>query len=211
MTLNKTTALSGLYALTDTELMPDDETMIRLVTEAIDGGVRILQYRDKSGDDEKRFRQATQLQTLCQARGVVFLINDDAKLAKACGAFGVHLGQSDGAVPEARALLGDAAIIGVTCHDQLSLAETALRQSADYVAFGAFFPSKTKPNAKPAPMSIIQEAKARFQCPVVAIGGITVDNAPQLIDQGVDMIAVVHSLFSAENVQQRAEAFARSF
>ena len=203
--------LHGLYAITDSQLMSDDETLLSNVTQAFEGGVKILQYRDKSDDSEKRLRQASLLKDLCDQHGVTFLINDDPQLAFDAKADGVHLGQTDGAVLTARALLGDEAIIGVTCHDQLNLAKKAIDEGANYIAFGAFFPSKTKPNATPAPMHLITEAKTRFHCPVVAIGGITVDNAPQLINQGVDMLAVIHSLFSADDIRLRAAEFTHSF
>ena len=203
--------LHGLYGITDSKLMPDDAQMLAQVEAALQGGMTILQYRDKSGDQAKRLRQANALRALCHRYKALFLINDDSELAKACQADGVHLGQSDGSVPKARQLLGSEAIIGVTCHDSLSLAEQAVAEGADYVAFGAFFPSKTKPDAKPAPHSLLADAGQQLDLPIVAIGGITVDNAHQLIDAGADMVAVIHALFAAEDIPQRARAFQQLF
>ncbi|SFG93772.1 thiamine phosphate synthase [Neptunomonas qingdaonensis] len=203
--------LHGLYAITDNILMPDDQTLLSQVHAAILGGARVIQYRDKTSDTEKRYRQACLLNELCRKHQRTFLINDDVQLAQQCDAHGVHIGQKDSPLEEARQALGSSAIIGVTCHDQLSLATKAALACADYVAFGAFYPSKTKPDAKPAPLSLLTEAKSILSCPIVAIGGITVDNAPQTITAGADMIAVVHSLFAAESITQQAEAFALAF
>ena len=203
--------LHGLYAITDNRLMPDDQTLLAHVHAAILGGARVIQYRDKTTDIEKRYRQACLLNELCRTHQRTFVINDDVQLARRCEAHGVHIGQKDSAIQIAREALGKSAIIGVTCHNQLSLASNAALAGADYVAFGAFYPSKTKPDAKPAPLSLLTEAKSILSCPIVAIGGITVDNASQTITAGADMIAVVHSLFAAESITQQAEAFAQAF
>lgn len=204
-------SLSGLYGITDSKLMPDDQQMLTQVESALRGGMKILQYRDKSTDSDKRLRQACALKTLCQRYDALLLINDDTDLALACCADGVHLGQSDGSIARARNTLGAHAVIGITCHDSLALARQAISEGADYVAFGAFFPSKTKPDAKPAPHSLLAEARRQLDLPVVAIGGITVDNAHQLIDAGADMVAVIHALFAAEDIPQRARAFQQLF
>jgi len=203
--------LKGLYAITDRTLMPNNEQMLDSVMQAISGGASIIQYRDKSTDQQVRLHQAQQLVALCHKHDVLLLINDDTQLAFASGADGVHLGQSDGAITSARSLLGDKAIIGITCHDQLSLADMGIKDGADYIAFGAFFASQTKPNATPAPLSLLQDAKQRFNCPIVAIGGITVDNAQQIIAQGADMIAVIHALFAAPNIEKQAQHFSALF
>ena len=205
------TRLHGLYAITDNILMPDDQALVANVNAAILGGAQIIQYRDKTTDTEKRYRQACLLNDLCRQHDRILLINDDVHLADICGAHGVHLGQQDSSLQAAREQLSKDAIIGVTCHDQLALAKTADQAGADYVAFGAFYPSKTKPNAKPAPLSLLTEAKSILSCPIVAIGGITVDNAYQTITAGADMIAVVHSLFTAESITQQAKTFTLAF
>ncbi len=203
--------LRGLYAITDSTLMADDETLLSCVKQALQGGAAIVQYRDKSTDAERRLRQARALNLLCQQYQVPLLINDDIALALACGAAGVHLGQSDGSHAAARAQLGADAIIGITCHDSLELAAQAQHDGADYLAFGAFFPSQTKPSARPAPMAILAQARSRFALPIVAIGGISVDNAGQLIEAGADMTAVVHALFAADAITARAQQFKNQF
>lgn len=206
-----TNNLTGLYGITDAELMPDTETLLRKVEKSLKGGARVIQYRDKSSDLKKRVQQASALNTLCKAYKIPLLINDDAGLAAGIGAAGVHLGQSDGAIAEARDMLGENAIIGVTCHDSLQLAQQAQAEGVDYVAFGAFFPSKTKPNAKPAPMSLLQQVKAEVDLPIVAIGGISVDNAQQIISAGADMVAVIHALYAQNDIQATAAQFHQLF
>lgn len=201
----------GLYGITDSTLMPDDRTLLDAVEKALRGGASLIQYRDKSDDGDKRLRQARGLNQLCQQYQVPLLINDDAQLAFNSRASGVHLGQTDGSLQQARDLLGPDAIIGITCHDQLDLALLAREGGADYVAFGAFFASKTKPNAQPAPLTLLQQARQQLDCPIVAIGGLSVDNASQVISAGADLVAVVHALFAADDIETRAQAFSRLF
>ncbi|MDI3325884.1 thiamine phosphate synthase [Pontibacterium granulatum] len=203
--------LEGLYAITDSVLMPNDNELLGRIEAALRGGTRIVQYRDKSDDAEKRLRQAKALIDLCNQFDVPLLINDDAQLAKMSDAAGVHLGQSDGLLTAARDLLGRDAIIGITCHDSLAFALAGQHAGADYVAYGAFYASKTKPNASPAPLSLLAESKAQIKLPTVAIGGITVDNAAQTLAAGADMLAVVHSLLAAEDVEQQARRFSQLF
>lgn len=205
------TRLQGLYGLTDAQLMPTDIAMLEQVEAALKGGMRLLQYRDKSNDHNRRLRQARALLDLCRQYDCPLLINDDVELAQASGADGVHLGQQDGSVAAAREYLGKQALIGQTCHDRLELAHYAIRQGADHVAFGAFFPSLTKPGATPAPLGLLQEARAQLDVPVVAIGGISVDNAAQVIEAGADLVAVIHALFAADNIERQADRFAQQF
>ncbi|MDX2421391.1 MAG: thiamine phosphate synthase [Amphritea sp.] len=200
-------SLRGLYAITDSTLMPNTDSLLLQVEQALRGGARILQYRDKSTHQALRLQQALALVDLCQQYHCPILINDDAELAKASGADGVHLGQSDGNIRQARSFLGPTAIIGNTCHNSLELARTACQQTADYVAFGAVFPSSTKPNATHASISLISEAKATLPVPVVAIGGINMDNADQVISAGADMIAVIHNLFANDDICAQAGQF----
>ena len=197
----------GLYGVTDSQLQPDDRILLETVEQALKGGMKVLQYRDKSLDLKKRFRQAAALKVLCHKYQAMLLINDDVDLALEVEADGVHLGQQDEAMAEARERLGDYAIIGISCEGSLELAKKAVEQGADYVAFGRFFPSRTKPDAKTAELSILPEAKTLIDRPIVAIGGITVDNAPEIIKGGADMVAIVHNLFSAQNIQDRAREF----
>ncbi|MEH6825149.1 MAG: thiamine phosphate synthase [Motiliproteus sp.] len=202
--------LHGLYAITDARLTPE-HLLIAKVSAALRGGARVIQYRDKSSDNAAQLRQARALVALCQRFECPLIINDDPQLALASGAAGVHLGQGDSNLAHARALLGTDAIIGITCHDSLELALQAQQQGADYVAFGAFFPSASKPGAKTAPLPLLHQARQQLQIPIVAIGGISVDNAPQLITQGADMIAVIQDLFAAADVKQHAQKLAALF
>ena len=199
--------LQGLYGITDSTLMPTTDAMLYQVENALRGGANIIQYRDKSVNHPQRLAQAKALADLCHQFQRPLLINDDIELAKASNADGVHLGQSDGIVSQARDYLGSEAIIGNTCHSSLALAVNACQQSADYVAFGAFFRSSTKPDATPAPISLLSEARSNLPVPVVAIGGINMDNAGQVISAGADMIAVIHSLFASDDICTQAGQF----
>jgi thiamine-phosphate pyrophosphorylase len=203
--------LRGLYAITDSELLKGK--LLPYVEAALKGGATLLQYRDKSGDDARRLREAEALRELCNRHGAALIINDDAELAARLGV-GLHLGQGDGSLSAARALLGREAIIGGTCHAQLELAEAAAREGASYVAFGRFFNSNTKPGAPAADVELLAAAQARINLPIVAIGGVTLDNAPELIAHGASMVAVVHGLFGADSaaeVERRARAFSALF
>jgi thiamine-phosphate pyrophosphorylase len=203
--------LRGLYAITDTELLRG--RLLPYVEAALKGGTRLVQYRDKTSEDARRLREAEALRELCERYGAKLIINDDAELAARLGV-GLHLGQGDGSLAIARTLLGRQAIIGSTCHNQLELAETAIKEGASYVAFGRFYNSNTKPGAPTANLELLDTAKARLASPIVAIGGITLDNAPDLIAHGASMLAVIHGLFSAESaaeVERRAEAFTQLF
>lgn len=204
--------LRGLYAITDSELLKGK--LLPYVEAALKGGATLLQYRDKSSDDARRLREAEALRELCNRYGAVLIINDDAELAARLGV-GLHLGQGDGSLSAARALLGRQAIIGGTCHAQLELAEAAAKEGASYVAFGRFFNSTTKPGAPAADVALLAAAaKAKVNLPIVAIGGVTLDNAPELIAQGASMVAVVHGLFGADSaaeVERRARAFSDLF
>ncbi len=206
------TALRGLYAITDSQLLQGGK-LLPYVEAALKGGARLLQYRDKSDDQARRLREASQLAELCARHGASLLINDDAELAAKLGV-GVHLGQGDGSLAAARALLGRQAIIGATCHASLELAEQAAREGASYIAFGRFFSSQTKPGAPSATPELLEQASARFSLPITAIGGVSLDNGAELIARGADLLAVIHALFSAlsaTEVEARARAFSALF
>lgn len=199
--------LRGLYAITDSQLL--DGRFLSHVEAALEGGVCLLQYRDKSDDAARRLREAQALQQLCERYGTQLLINDDAELARHLGV-GVHLGQTDGPLTPARALLGSGAIIGSTCHASLDLAAQAAREGASYVAFGRFFTSSTKPGAPAADVRLLAQARAQVNLPIAAIGGVTLDNAAALVHHGADLLAVIHGLFGADSAQEvtrRARAF----
>ncbi|WP_060509481.1 thiamine phosphate synthase [Pseudomonas sp. NBRC 111124] len=199
--------LRGLYAITDSQLLAG--RFLSHVEAALEGGVCLLQYRDKSDDAARRLREAEALMKLCERYGTQLLINDDAELAARLGV-GVHLGQTDGPLTPARALLGRQAIIGSTCHASLELAAQAASEGASYVAFGRFFNSVTKPGAPAANVDLLEQARAQVKLPIAVIGGITLDNAAPLIAHGADLLAVIHGLFGAESAQEvtrRARAF----
>ncbi len=199
--------LRGLYAITDSQLLAG--RFLSHVEAALDGGVTLLQYRDKSDDAAQRLREAEALAKLCERYTTQLIINDDVELAARLGV-GVHLGQTDGPLTPARTLLGHQAIIGSTCHAQLELAEQAAREGASYVAFGRFFNSVTKPGAPAASVELLEQARRRVNLPIAVIGGITLDNAAPLVAHGADLLAVIHGLFGAESAQEvtrRARAF----
>lgn len=199
--------LRGLYAITDSQLLTGK--FLSYVEAALDGGVTLLQYRDKSSDEARRLREAEELRNLCERYKTQLIINDDAELAARLNV-GVHLGQTDGPLSPTRALLGSKAIIGSTCHGQIALAEQAAKEGASYVAFGRFFNSTTKPGAPSCSLDLLDEAKRTLHLPICAIGGITLDNAAPLVEHGVDLLAVIHGLFGAESsaeVTRRARAF----
>lgn len=200
--------LRGLYLLTPETA--DTPALLRLVDAAIAGGAVLVQYRDKSADAARRGAQAAQLQALCRARGVPLVVNDDVALAQAVGAAGVHLGRDDGDVAAARARLGADAIIGASCYDSLGRAAAMAAAGADYLAFGSYFPSPTKPAARRAGLGLLRDS-ARLGKPRVAIGGITPDNAPALVQAGADLLAVISAVAEAADPLAAAQAFARLY
>jgi len=202
--------LKGLYAICDENLI-SEEDFEQAMTSALQGGCKIIQYRDKSDDREKRLQQATRLQALCTQHNAICIINDDIALAKAINADGIHLGKDDASISQAKKILGENCIIGISCYDDLVLAREAEENHADYVAFGAMFSSPTKPEAKQAGPQLIAEAKKQLHIPVCAIGGITEKNITQVAAQGADMAAVISSLFSSENIKATAGTLAQNF
>jgi thiamine-phosphate pyrophosphorylase len=177
---------------------------------ALRAGARILQYRDKSSDAARRREEATELASLCARDGVPLIINDDIELAATVAAAGVHLGEDDPGIATARARLGSDAIIGVSCYDSLDRARDACARGADYLAFGAFYPSASKPHARRATPALLEAAKSMGR-PLVAIGGITADNATPLLDAGADFLAVITGVFSTEDTFAAAQSYAQLF
>jgi thiamine-phosphate pyrophosphorylase len=200
----------GLYVITDAGLTRG-EGLLGAVADALAGGARTVQYRDKSQDRARRLREASALVELCRARGAVAIVNDDLSLAAAAHAHGVHLGLEDAAVAQARAALGPGALVGVSCYDSLERAEGAQAEGADYVAFGSFFPSPTKPAARRATPELLAAAHARLTLPIVAIGGITPDNGAALLSAGAHALAVVSGVFGAADRQAAARRYAALF
>jgi thiamine-phosphate pyrophosphorylase len=201
--------VAGLYAVT-----PDDADTARLasgVDAALAGGARAVQYRNKSADARLRVEQAGVLQRLCRQYRVPLIINDHLEVALAVDADGLHLGAEDGGLAQARARLGERKILGASCYDRLDAALAAERAGADYVAFGSFFPSAVKPGAVRAPLALLGAARREVSLPVLAIGGITIDNAPQLVAAGADGVAVISALFGAADVRAAARGFSALF
>ena len=199
------TRLKGLYAITDSKLMGSD--LILKTEQAILGGINILQYRNKTIPFDQQEQEVLKLAQLCKNNNVLFLINDNVELALKVNADGVHLGQEDTSLQEAREQLGKDKIIGVTCHNKIELAVEAQTKGADYVAFGRFFNSKTKPSAPPAELSLISEAKKSISIPIVAIGGITQETAPLLLEEGVDVLAIIRGIFGQDDILSATQQF----
>jgi len=199
--------LRGLYFVT-----PEAATgRLAQVAAALRGGARLVQYRDKSSLAAQRLSEARAIQALCQTYDACFLINDDLDLAAAIAADGVHLGATDRSLTEARAGLGPNAILGASCYASLARAEHAVAAGADYVAFGALFPSATKPNAVAAPLDLLRTAKEQLQVPVCAIGGITEANVAAVIAAGADMVAVVQGISAAPDPEAAAARIQSAF
>ncbi len=199
--------VAGLYVVTAASRA---RSLEQSVAEAIAGGARVVQYRDKSSDAARRKLEAKALAALCREHGVAFIINDDIELAARVEADGVHVGQHDAAVAEARAALGEAAIVGASCYDDLDRAERALAAGADYLAFGSVYPSVTKPESKIAPLSIFAEARALTDKPLVAIGGINAGNIASVTAAGADCVAVIDAVFAADDIRAAAAELVRN-
>lgn len=201
-------AIRGLYAVTpDTA---DTAFLHSLTAAAIRGGAGIVQYRNKMASPALRREQARILLDCCNQLGAMLLINDHVDLAAEIDAHGAHIGGDDGSLKDARNLLGNRRIIGVSCYKDLTRAQAAVEGGADYIAFGSFYPSSVKPAAARAPLSLLASARA-FGVPIVAIGGITPDNAGALIAAGCDAIAVISALYSAPDIAATARNFCQLF
>jgi len=196
----------GLYAITDGP-RPD---LHAAVERALEGGATIVQYRDKTGDGERRRAESADLLALCRRFGVPLIINDDVELAAIIRADGVHLGEHDGDIDAARTRLGANAVIGVSCYDSLDRARQLAAAGADYLAFGAYFPSPTKPLARHARTDLLRDARA-LGLPLVAIGGITPDNAQPLIEAGADFVAAISGVFATADPRAAARRYANLF
>jgi thiamine-phosphate pyrophosphorylase len=201
----------GLYAVTPERA--DTERLVRDVAAALDGGATTVQYRSKSPDAALRAAQARALARVFAARGGIYIVNDDAALAHAVGADGVHIGSDDGSVAQARAVVGTDRIIGVSCYGDLARAEQAVEEGADYVAFGSFHPSSSKPAARRADIGLLERART-LGVPVVAIGGIDADNAAALFAAGADAVAVISAVFGHDDaaaIRDAADAIDRQW
>jgi thiamine-phosphate pyrophosphorylase len=202
--------VAGLYAIADSSYL-SAEQFVPAVRAALDGGARVIQYRDKKSDAQQRATIARALNALCHEHDRPLLINDDVALAAAVAAAGVHLGRDDPDIGAARAALGPAALIGVSCYNELARAQAAQAAGADYVAFGRFFASRTKPQAVPATPTLLHAARAELRIPIVAIGGITPENGATLIAAGADALAVIEGVFGQADIRAAAERYAQLF
>ena len=202
--------LEGLYAITDTRLATGTDLATQ-VTLALEGGARIIQYRDKVSSPEERLKTALSLCERCHKHGALFIVNDDLELAARSSADGVHLGRDDADLAAAREQLGNSAIIGLSCYNDLERAQAAQKAGADYVAFGRFFPSNTKPEAVQADLELLRRARPRITIPIVAIGGITPENGGSLVEAGADMLAAIHAVFGQPDIRAACQRFAQLF
>lgn len=200
----------GLYAITDSALHTGP-ALERAVRRAIAGGAKVIQYRDKSADADRRRTEAVMLVRLCRRHGVPMIVNDDVDLALSCDADGVHIGRDDLHLSAARSRLGNDSIIGVSCYNRLELARAAQGDGADYVAFGSMYSSPTKPDATRCEIATLEEARTCIHVPIVAIGGITPDNGGALLDAGVDLLAIVRGVFGHNDPGASARRYAQLF
>jgi thiamine-phosphate pyrophosphorylase len=199
--------LRGLYAITPD--CDDSTLLLQKVERALEGGLALLQYRNKTPGRDAQTREAMKLAALARGYGVPLIVNDDVALALKVDAQGVHLGREDGDLAAARRQLGGK-LIGASCYDRLELAQSAVAKGADYIAFGSVFASSTKPQALRAPLSLFREARA-LGVPLCAIGGITLENAPQLVAAGADLLAVISDVFDAPDITARCRQYAKAF
>jgi thiamine-phosphate pyrophosphorylase len=199
----------GLYAVTPDE--PDTAALVEKVRQALRGGARVVQYRNKTASGPVRRQQAAELLDICRKMSAPLIVNDDLELAIALDADGVHLGHGDADLADARRRLAPGKLLGASCYDRIDTARSAIDRGADYVAFGAAFATAIKPGAPRAPLSLYAQAKAELGVPIVAIGGVTPDNAGALKAAGVDAVAVITALFGARDIEGRAREFCRIF
>ena len=199
----------GIYAITDNAYYHNLEQLEHQVTAALQGGISILQYRNKTALLEQKEEEVSVLKKLCRYYNVPLIINDDVSLAQQFQ-LGVHLGRQDGDIEQARAKLGKNVIIGATCHQSIETAQE-LEHLVDYVAFGACFPSRTKPNTTLLNHKVLKDAKNALACKIIAIGGIDLHNARSIIDYGVDYIACIAAIWSAKDIEKQCQKLTALF
>ena len=201
--------IKGLYAITPDSA--DLNTLIQKTQLAIEGGAFMVQYRSKIHDRDVKMQQCAAILRICREYDIPCIVNDDVEMCRVLEADGVHLGEKDDNIAEVRSILGEYAIIGSSCYDQLNRANEAQKEGASYVAFGAMYPTSTKPNAPRASLALLREAKSQIQIPIVAIGGITMNNAHDVIETGIDAIAVINSLYESNSIKETAETLSKMF
>ena len=196
--------LKGLYVLTDATLTPD-ETMLEQIERVLKSGVRVIQYRNKYATAEEAEKQCIRLQALCDVYEAIFIIDDRLDIAYRINADGLHVGEDDVSYEEARALLGDDKIIGVSCYGDIERAKKYANLGADYVAFGSFFPSPTKPHAKVVSPEILQSAKEQLRVPICAIGGINENNIELLSCYDIAMYSLISAVYKEDAIEENLE------
>ena len=201
--------IKGLYAITPD--MADLNTLIQKTQLAIEGGAFMVQYRSKILNRDVKMQQCAAILRLCREYEIPCIVNDDVDMCRVLETDGVHLGEKDDNIAEVRSILGEDAIIGSSCYDQLNRAKLAQKEGASYVAFGAMFETSTKPNAPRASLALLREAKSEIQIPIVAIGGITMNNAHDVIETGIDAIAVITNLYESNSIKETAETLSQMF
>ncbi len=202
-------SLCGLYVITDSRLMPEKNFFL-MVREALEGGARLVQFRDKAMPDTIMLEKAVALRRLCEEYNATFIVNDHVELAVESGAHGLHVGEEDSNIAIARNAM-KSGIVGVSCYNDIDRATRMASLGADYVAFGSFFPSPTKPGARRAEPELLVKARMVLNVPVCAIGGITAENARELVMSGAHMTAVISDIWQAENIRQRCSLYADIF
>lgn len=202
--------MKGLYLITDETLTPYDR-LDECLRPALQNGAKLIQLRDKSSDEATLLQAALKIKALCGEFGATFIINDHVDLAREVDADGLHLGRDDEEFELARRIMGKKKIIGVSCYGDIFRAKEFEHRGADYVAFGAFFASATKPNAPTISASLLADAKRILKIPVCAIGGITAENAPTLLRQGADMLAVISDVWKADDIGMRCRSYKELF
>jgi len=201
--------IKGLYAITPD--MADSNSILQKTQLAIEGGAFMVQYRSKIQNRDVKMQQCAAILRLCREYKIPCVVNDDVDMCRVLEADGVHLGENDDNIVEVRRILGEDAIIGSSCYDQLNRAKLAQKEGASYVAFGAMFETSTKPIAPRATLELLREAKSQIQIPIVAIGGITMNNAHDVIETGIDAIAVINSLYESNSIKETAETLSSMF
>lgn len=201
--LNKELLL-GLYVLTDATLTPE-ETMLEQIERVLKSGVKVIQYRDKDASDEEAEKQCLRLQALCDYYEAVFIIDDRLELAHRINADGLHIGEDDVTYEEARALLGDHKIIGISCYGDIERAQKYANLGADYVAFGSFFPSLTKPHAKVVDPEVLKAAKEKLSVPICAIGGISEENIHLLSRYNIAMYSLISAVYKGDAIEENLQ------
>lgn len=199
--------IKGLYAITPDQ--NDNDQLISQVEQAINGGVKVIQYRAKTINITQKKIQARAIKDLCDKRNIKLIINDNIELSLHLDAFGVHLGKDDDNIDKARKILGPNKCIGVSCYNSVARAKAAHEKKVNYIALGAFFPTSSKPNAPRASLEQIKQVREFCELPIVAIGGITLDNISMLLKNDINAIASISSIFNARNIKNATQQFCK--